>query len=475
MSKMTMSLLAEKQASGQMKSTVGGSLRPGIKVLTKAAMANPEIVKIYNQGVANLQSFDDIEKEICKKFPDVKNPMYPRNVEYFSVSAKKFPSIAAAKQFVEDFGEDRGDGVKRIYRVPVAFKSDNLEEIFPNTLQGFSDGSQHYMVIDESTGQHLCMYRKPIDSKLAKRGRVLPREFSIKGDCDPNNCAMYASGKCKFNASLEFYIPGTSLGLITMTTSSMYASQDIWAALLQAKQALGYLPALNPRTQKPVFWLTKVETERAFFDENGTRKTGKQWSPKLHAELDFAVGVANKQLLSMGQPSVQSLEAPTVDADGVIHSAKDRSDTIVDSNIAANSKPEQSNTQAQIIRQSNKEIFDEAIQNYGFTAATLDQFMNIAYGDGWQGLPNVDQAYETMLKVISKLGKQFEPFMKIRVISSQKKIVSAQFDDYAKVKFGKDWKEKSDAVLADLEDILRGGEDVAIAIIQEVGSKKQAA
>jgi Recombination directionality factor-like len=471
MSKMTMSLLGEKQAKGQMKATMGGSLRPGIKVLTKAGLENPEIVKIYNNGVKELMSFNDIEKEILKKFPNAKNCMYPRNVEYFSVAAKDFPSAAAAKQFIEAFGEDRGDGIKRIYTVPVAFKSDNLEEIFPNTLQGFADGTFHYMVIDESSGKHLCMHRKPIDAEKAKRGKVLPREFSIKSDCVPNECAMYASGRCKFNGSLEFYIPGTTIGLVSMSTSSAYASEDIWAALVQAKDALGHLPALNPNTQKPVFWLRKVECERAYF-EKGERKVGKQWSPKLFSELDFAAGVANKQMIRMGLATTPSLETSVVDEDGVIQSQSGQSISQV-SEIENQTTSKQNNPASSVI--SDKDAYQEFISKSGVSLEILGEFLTSVYGGDWEQSENASQVYTLIPKAIARLGNQAEPFMQIRILSKQHNIIPSEFDVYAEAKFGKDWKSVSNDVYVDLMDILRGGEDVAIAIIQEVASKNQAA
>jgi hypothetical protein len=459
MSKMSISLLGEKQAKRQIKATMGGALRPGIKVPTKEAAAIPEIAKIYNQGVSDLKGFDEIEKEILKKFPTMKNCLIPRNVEYFSVTAKNFPSTAAAKKFVETFGEDRGDGVKRIYTVPVAFKSDELEEIFPNTLQGWANDTYYCMVIDEQTGKHMCMHRKPIESDKAQRRKVLPRELTIRSECSPNTCDVYGAGKCKFNGTLEFYVPGTTVGLVSMTTTSAYAAEDIWASLVQAKEALGNLPALNPNTNKPVFWLRKVESSRAYY-EKGERKTTKQWSPKLFSELDYAAGVASRQLNGIAQSGAPALDAPVVDEDGVIHSSE-----AVDSEAqnGAKSLPHDGGA-----ARSPKELYNESITQSGVDPVVLNDFLLAVYGDDWESSSNADQVYALIPKAIAALGDQADSFMRIRILSKQHKIIPAEFDAYAKTKFGNEWKGVSKAVLADLQDILRGGEDVAIAIIQSV-------
>ena len=41
-----------------------GRIRPGIKVLKKEAAKNPDVVKLFEAGVAAGKSYDDIERQI---------------------------------------------------------------------------------------------------------------------------------------------------------------------------------------------------------------------------------------------------------------------------------------------------------------------------------------------------------------------------------------------------------------------------
>ena len=113
---------------------VAGRIRAGIKVLTRRAAENERVRAIYERGVEQGKSFDSIEREIADAVPDLKNPLAPKNVPYFTVRGEDFPNPEIARQITDLFGEDRGDGVKRLYRFPVVFPADAWQSVMPHEL-----------------------------------------------------------------------------------------------------------------------------------------------------------------------------------------------------------------------------------------------------------------------------------------------------------------------------------------------------
>ena len=111
----------------------GGKIRAGIKVLTRKAAEQPKARAIYDQGVASGQSFEQIERAIAEALPDLKTPLVPRNVPWFTVRAQDFPNPEIAEQILEAHGEDRGEG-RRLYRFPVVFPTDHWQTVMPHEL-----------------------------------------------------------------------------------------------------------------------------------------------------------------------------------------------------------------------------------------------------------------------------------------------------------------------------------------------------
>jgi hypothetical protein len=77
---------------GPARIPTGGKIRAGIKVLTRKAAEQPKARAIYDQGVASGQSFEQIERAIAEALPDLKTPLVPRNVQWFTVRAQDFPN-----------------------------------------------------------------------------------------------------------------------------------------------------------------------------------------------------------------------------------------------------------------------------------------------------------------------------------------------------------------------------------------------
>ena len=95
---------------GPARIPTGGKIRAGIKVLTKKAAGEPKAQAIYEQGVAAGQSFEQIERAITEALPNLKTPLVPRNVPWFTVRAQDFPNPEIAREILDAYGEDRGEG-----------------------------------------------------------------------------------------------------------------------------------------------------------------------------------------------------------------------------------------------------------------------------------------------------------------------------------------------------------------------------
>ena len=96
-----------------------GKIRAGIKVLTRRAQENAHACDIYQHGIEEERSFDEIERALAKAIPDLQHPLVPKNVPYFTVRGSDFPNPDMARQIMDLYAEDRGDGVLRLYRLPV--------------------------------------------------------------------------------------------------------------------------------------------------------------------------------------------------------------------------------------------------------------------------------------------------------------------------------------------------------------------
>jgi hypothetical protein len=78
--------------NGTPRLPTGGKIRAGIKVLTRRAAEVPRAQAIYEQGLNQGQSFDQIERALAEACPELKSPLVPRNVPWFTVRAQDFPN-----------------------------------------------------------------------------------------------------------------------------------------------------------------------------------------------------------------------------------------------------------------------------------------------------------------------------------------------------------------------------------------------
>lgn len=270
-----------------------GKIRAGIMVLTKAAQAVPEAMKVYNEGVTKGRSFDEIEKQIDEKLPQLKDKaLTPRNTPYFTVRGGDFAHPDMARVIMEKFAEDRGDGVKRLYQFPIVFPVNDRRMVLPHELACHGSSGRRYWSDFDEAGERVCKTFESVQGagrpvrRFGGRPIVLRKEH--EGKCIPEKCPEYQARQCNLTGSFVFYIPGVeALGAIALPTNSFYSMQGALEALdLVAAMRGGQIAgALGPQGQ--TFYLTKRLTDVSRLDDKGQAVKVKQWLIKLEANADI--------------------------------------------------------------------------------------------------------------------------------------------------------------------------------------------
>ncbi len=274
---------------------VGGRIRAGIKVLTKRAAESARAREIYEAGVAAGKGFEAIEREIAMVLPDMKNPLTPKNVPYFTVRGEDFPNPELARQIMEQYGEDRGDGVARLYRFPVVFPADAWQNVMPHELVTWTSSERRYWSEYSEDGQ--TRYCKTYEQlPAAGEGRRVVRIFGGRkstlraennGLCDPEKCAEYQGKKCNLSGRFIFFIPGIkSISAFELPTNSFYAMQAAiekfqTIAFMRGGRISGFLDG-----QRTPFYISKRLVEVSRIDEEGKPSRVSQWLIELEAPVD---------------------------------------------------------------------------------------------------------------------------------------------------------------------------------------------
>ena len=299
-----------------------GKIRAGIKVLTKTAAANSKAKDIYDRGCAANKAFDEIEREIAQAIPELKNPLTPRNVPWFTVRAQDFPNPQVAQQIMDAYGEDRGDGVRRLYRFPVLWPADQLHVVMPHQLVAWGANDKKFWSEYSADGQvRYCKCYAPIPKDTS--GKRVIRQFGGRketlrpengGLCNPEGCPEYQNRQCNLSGRFIFYIPGIkSIDAFELATNSFYAMN----AAIQKFQAIAFMRGgrisgfLDGRATP--FYITKKLMEVPRIDENGRAVRVKHWIIELEAPVDVSALLrANEDedaLLANARDAVQSLQA----------------------------------------------------------------------------------------------------------------------------------------------------------------------
>jgi hypothetical protein len=281
-----------------------GKIRPGIKVLTRAAQGNAQAVAMYNEMVIAGDSYETIGKTIETKLK-LRNALVPRNVPHFTCRRSDFSNPDTADEILRLYGEDRGDGVK-LHRFPVMFAFDDWLRNVPNQMAAYTTTGRQYFSEYGRDGKRYCKTYAPVErDERAKRVRrsfggrlVIHRqdEDIPDGICDPHMCPQYQERKCNLTANFLFAIPDVKgLGLIELPTNSIYVLQKAYSAMQTVALARGRLTGTR-------FWLSKKEFDITRIDDNGQAVRQKQMLTVLDADIDLGA------LLDSGDEPQPALE-----------------------------------------------------------------------------------------------------------------------------------------------------------------------
>jgi hypothetical protein len=280
---------------GQVRIPIGGRIRAGIKVLTKKAAEHPTAKEIYDRGVAGNQPFEEIERAISQAVPDLKTPLVPKNVAWFTVRPNDFPNPEIAGQILDAFGEDRGDGVRRLYRFPVIFPSDTWQVVMPHELVTWGANEKKFWseyAPDGRVRYCKCYAPVPMDhgGKRAIRvfgGRKTALRDENDGICNPETCHEFQHRQCNLSGRFIFFIPGIkSIDAFELHTNSFYAmsraiEQFETLTFLRGGRISGFLD-----DRRTPFYLTKKLREVPHVDENGRAVRSAHWIIELEAPID---------------------------------------------------------------------------------------------------------------------------------------------------------------------------------------------
>ena len=273
----------------------GGKIRAGIKVLTKKAAEHPKAKEIYERGVSANHSFETIERAISEAVPELKTPLIPHNVPWFIVRPDDFPNPEIAKEILAAYGEDRGDGAKRLYRFPVVFPADMWQAVMPHELIAWGANEKKFWseyAPDGRVRYCKCYAPVPMDptGKRAIRifgGRKTTRRQENAGLCDPELCREYQNRQCNLSGRFIFFIPGIkSIGAFELHTNSFYAMNAAiqkfeTIAFMRGGRISGFLDG-----KRTSFFITKTLKEVPHIDEAGRAVRVAHWIIDLEAPID---------------------------------------------------------------------------------------------------------------------------------------------------------------------------------------------
>lgn len=305
---------------------VAGRIRAGIKVLSKAAAAIPQAQSIYDQGVQDGRSFDFIEDALARALPDLRNPLVPKNMPWFTVRGGDFSHPDLARQILQLHGEDRGDGEVRLYRFPVVFPSDSWQAVMPHELVAWGASERKFWSEYSADGtQRYCKCHAPVpkdprDKTGVRAIRVFGgRKAVLREDngglCEPESCAQYQSRQCNLTGRFVFFIPGIrSLAAFELPTNSFYAMKMALQtfrtiAFMRGGRISGFLDG-----SKTPFYLSKRLMEVPHIDAEGRAVRVKQWIIELEAPIDVTALLRPQEdeLIGLAASARQVLEGHSI-------------------------------------------------------------------------------------------------------------------------------------------------------------------
>ncbi|CAG9183697.1 recombination directionality factor [Cupriavidus pinatubonensis] len=380
------SLIEERPA----RPPIIGRIRPGIKILTKAARANQAAVKIHDAMLARGESFEAIGNEIERK-TKLRNALVPKNTGWFTCRGSDFTNPAIADEILQKYGEDRGDGLK-LWRFPVVFAFDDWMANLPNQLKSWSTRGLQYFSEYGADGKRYCkMYAAPEVDQRAQRAKrlfggrtiILRQDDAIPdGVCDPHHCPQYQERKCNLSANFIFAIPAIrGLGLIELPTNSIYVLQKAYAAMQTVALARGgRLAGLH-------FWISKKPVDITRIGEDGLPMRQEQMLTILDAEIDLGALLDGADqmtsALEAAGPAVSLLEGASSDVGATTPIP------VIDEPDATPIPPPMEHSVDSEDRESKlADLAARLGMSNGQERVDLLTFARLTYGPGWTKRPN---------------------------------------------------------------------------------------
>jgi hypothetical protein len=366
----------------------GGKIRAGIKVLTRKAAEHPRAQALYEQGVAAGHSFEQIERAIAEAMPQLKNPLVPRNVAWFTVRPQDFPSPDIARQILEAYAEDRGEG-RHLYRFPVVFPSDHWQTVMPHELAAWGAHEKRFWSQYSADGRvRHCMTHAPVPVDDTGRrtirifgGRRVVARDANGGLCDPERCPEYQQRQCNLSGRFLFFIPGIrSISAFELHTNSFYAMNGAiqkfeTMSFLRGGRISGFLDR-----QHATFFLGKQLMEVAHIDEQGRPARVPQWIITLEAPVDVTALLREREdddaVLRQAQLATQVLGGEPV-ANAV--PATEQGEPQLPAQLPAQLQEQEQDDEAPSLRQ----LLAQA-ETRGIDPARYQAYADRRWGAGWK-------------------------------------------------------------------------------------------
>ena len=487
------SFLSEMVAKQPNGFSVSGKIRAGTKLPTKQVQSNPGAMEIVNRVKKGELSFQQAATEIQKRF-GIERAFYPRNAPFFSAHPWDMESgQIAADKLLSLYGEVReGDAAPRLYRFPVVFPDihkGGIDVALGSGLavRGGGPRTIHYQSRYGDDGVRRCVYLPPVVKQQdASRKQHPRREFVVRGLCEPDICPQFAAGECRFAGTLRFYIPGMSgAGVFSLETGSTLAASEIYLRLSSLLQECGTLPNFTP-DGRPVFWMTKAQKQRSYFDNEGNPQRGLQWVPVLETEIDLtkvkliqeqkrALLAAPTAAPSVGIPAAWAMQEPE-DADDTHSSFRVDGDGVVVGQDAAEAPSADEPVRTAVLQEvatasrhdAKSELMAKA-EGLGI-AGKVREWSALRFGEQWES-EKATEALESLAAIESRFGQHAGVFLdlQIRLLANDIPFQEVAMP-YFKAKFGGiGLGANLGAIVGHVDELLEQGPSVARSFMEANG------
>ena len=378
---------------GPARIPTGGKIRAGIKVLTAKAATHPDARAIYERGMAEGDSFAQIEQVLAAALPQLKAPLIPKNVSWFTVRGQDFSNPEIARQILEAYGEDRDDGVKRLYRFPVVFPSDFWQVVMPHELAAWGAAEKRYWSEYSPDGrvryckQHASVPFDDTGKRVIRLfgGRKTMLREQNGGLCDPESCPEYQRRQCNLTGRFLFFIPGIrSISAFELHTNSFYAMNMAiqkfeTISFLRGGRISGFLDS-----QRTPFYLTKKLMEVARIDEQGRAVRVPQWIIDLEAPVDVTALIRHNEddgaVIVQARQAVQVLEGAKGPEDGVAVANQ-----MSPATESVDCKPDAQVDWKEIaVKGPTFEQVSDRAKSYGIDKVQYEAYADQRWGRGWR-------------------------------------------------------------------------------------------